>query len=485
MRKPGPTDRELQHAAQLRTQRFYAVLAKTNHAIIHSKSSAELFAQICDAAVNLKMCDSAWIGMLQDDGELFPVACAGTEIERLKALKYHVKDKVLQTHSVAVKAVVEGKPCLHNDYLTNATDSNWINKMRSAGICSAGAFPIYCRGKIAGTFAIGDAQAAFFNDELSGLLAEMANSISFSLDAEVDERERREAETAIRDAEMRYRTLVDLLPDGVHIYQNGFLSFLNRAGRHLFGVPDTVDRTPYRDLIDPDDWPVVQQRISRTESGKINPPLALRGRRIDGSQFDMEASSAPFHHGGAKATIIVSRDLTHQMRRERLIVEQARILEKAARGEPLPDVLEPLMQLAEQQASGLIASVMLLNDDGRHLQIGSGSSLPAEYCAAVDGVEIGPNVGTCGTAAFLKETVIVADIAHDPLWKDYREIALAHGLRACWSIPLLASDGDLIGTFSCYFRETRAPDENELSIIRILSGDDSGTDIEPALIRRR
>jgi GAF domain-containing protein len=105
MKKAIQRNKESQYAEPLRMQRFYELLARTNHAIIHSKTATELFEQICDAAVGLKICDSAWIGMLQEDGELSPVACAGTAISRLKALKYNVKDEMLQTHSVSINAV--------------------------------------------------------------------------------------------------------------------------------------------------------------------------------------------------------------------------------------------------------------------------------------------------------------------------------------------------------------------------------------------
>jgi diguanylate cyclase (GGDEF)-like protein/PAS domain S-box-containing protein len=470
MNKVVQNDMELRFAAQLRTQRFYEVLARTNHAIIHSKNAGELFDRICDAAVTLKMCDAAWIGLLQEDGELSPMACAGTTMERIRAIRFDVKDQVLQTHSVAVKSIIDGKPCLRNDYLAYATDSNWINEMQRVGVRSAGALPLYRHGKVVGALVISDAQAHFFNDELSGLLVKMADSISFFLDAEADDHERQKAEAAIREAELRYRTLVDLLPNGVHIYRNGLLFFLNRAGRRLFGVPDTTDHVLYRDVIDPENWPVIEQRIARVESGKVNPPLALRGRRIDGARFDMELTSAPFLHDGAKACIVVTRDLTHQMQREKLVLEQARILESAARGKPLPDILRHLSQLVEEQTSGLVSSIMLLSEDGRRLHIGGNYSLSPEFCAAVDGIEIGPTAGTCGSAAFRRESVIVTDIASDPLWKDYRVLAHAEGLRACWSVPLFASDGDLVGTFASYFMEPRGPTGDEISLMNILSG---------------
>jgi GAF domain-containing protein len=187
MKKAAPNDSESPQDAQLRMQRFYEVFAKANHAIIHSKTSDELFERICAAAVNLRMCDAAWIGMLQDGGELLPVACAGTPIELVQAVKYHIGDPFLQANSVAVKAVLDGSPCLRNDYLNNLTDSRWADEMHRVGIRSSGALPIYRLGKIVGIFAIGDAPAEYFNEELNALLAELAESISFYLDTEMHE----------------------------------------------------------------------------------------------------------------------------------------------------------------------------------------------------------------------------------------------------------------------------------------------------------
>jgi signal transduction histidine kinase len=91
--------------------------------------------------------------------------------------------------------------------------------------------------------------------------------------------------------------------------------------------------------------------------------------------------------------------------------------------------------------------------------------LPRSYTEAIDGLAIGPGVGSCGTAAYRVKQVIVSDIATDPLWADFRELALAHSLRACWSTPMLSSDGRVLGTFAMYYRETRRPRPNEHDVI--------------------
>jgi PAS domain S-box-containing protein len=112
-----------------------------------------------------------------------------------------------------------------------------------------------------------------------------------------------------------------------------------------------------------------------------------------------------------------------------------------------------------------LCSVLLLDADGTTLRHGASPSLPKEYSQAIDGVQIGPFVGSCGTAAYRRQRVIVSDIATDPLWADYRQLALPHSLRACWSTPIASQDGGVLGTFAIYYHEPRTPDGEHLQLI--------------------
>ena len=111
------------------------------------------------------------------------------------------------------------------------------------------------------------------------------------------------------------------------------------------------------------------------------------------------------------------------------------------------------------------ARFLLLDADGKTLRHGAGPSLPREYSQLIDGMQIGPCAGSCGTAAYRRQPVIVSDIASDPLWADYRHLALPHGLRACWSTPIASQDGGILGTFAVYYREPRTPDGEHLQLI--------------------
>ena len=148
---------------------------------------------------------------------------------------------------------------------------------------------------------------------------------------------------------------------------------------------------------------------------------------------------------------------------------QNRVLELAVTDAPLEQTLEAIVQEVESiSETGVLGTILLLDEDGRHLRHGAGPSMPATYNAAIDGIAIGPEVGSCGSAAFRNAPVFVADIASDPLWADFRDLALSHGLRACWSIPIRSAQGSVLGTFAMYHREPRDPSAPDLEMIEFV-----------------
>src|ERR1700690_1018003 len=132
---------------------------------------------------------------------------------------------------------------------------------------------------------------------------------------------------------------------------------------------------------------------------------------------------------------------------------------------PLGLTLEALCREIEKQHAGLLCSVLLLEPDGITMRSTAGPSLPQAYCRAIDGFKVGPCTGSCGTAIYRRAPVVVTDIATDPLWADFRDLALAHQLRACWSTPIASPDGTLLGTFAIYYREPRTPDAQHFQLV--------------------
>jgi PAS domain S-box-containing protein len=148
-------------------------------------------------------------------------------------------------------------------------------------------------------------------------------------------------------------------------------------------------------------------------------------------------------------------------RMETFLAGQNLILEKIASGADLAEVLANLLRLIESQSGGMLCSILLLDEDGVHLRHGAAPSLPESYNKAIDGLIIGPNAGSCGAAAYFGKPVVVTDILTDALWDDYRESAVKHGLRACWSSPILLHTGQVSGTFAMYYRVSRGPGPEE------------------------
>src|SRR5262249_2177787 len=120
-------------------------------------------------------------------------------------------------------------------------------------------------------------------------------------------------------------------------------------------------------------------------------------------------------------------DITERKQAESALRAQVRVLEQLAKGSPLPDVLEEIVALVEDQLNGSKCSILLLDEEKGALHFGAGKNLPREYSIAIDGITIGPDVGCCGTATYLKQTIVASDISVDPLWQNYRELALGFG----------------------------------------------------------
>ncbi len=182
--------------------------------------------------------------------------------------------------------------------------------------------------------------------------------------------------------------------------------------------------------------------------------------------------------GHARRLFGINIDITDRKRAEDALVRHNRVLELIATGTPLDATLAEVVHLVEAQLPGSVCTVVLVDAGGR-LRPGAAPSLPPSYNAALDGAPIGPLSGACGAAAFYKRTITATDIATDEVWTIPRDVALAHGLRSCLSVPILSSGnvpgvevGRVLGTFAVYRREPGQPDPHAYAIRVGLAGRD-------------
>jgi len=156
--------------------------------------------------------------------------------------------------------------------------------------------------------------------------------------------------------------------------------------------------------------------------------------------------------------------------RQALDLRQRDVDAELRQGDTLENVLDRHLLVVEKMSDReILTSVLLLSSDGKHLTHGAAPSLPKEYRDAINGSEIGPEAGSCGTAAYFGKPVYVTDIATDPLWAAYRDYALPHGLRSCWSTPIRNADGEVMGTFAVYNRSLSGPTRDELNAIAMIT----------------
>jgi GAF domain-containing protein/ActR/RegA family two-component response regulator len=213
-------------------------------------------------------------------------------------------------------------------------------------------------------------------------------------------------------------------------------------------------------------------------SGTLGEEVAIDALKIGATDYILKervSRIVPSVHRALRE----AKERAERKRAEALLAGEKRLLEMIAKGNSLAMILDALCRLVEELSKGSLSSILLLDPDGKRLWHGAAPSLPKSYTDAIDGGFIGPAAGSCGTAAYRKEPVIVSDISQDPLWANYRDLALPHGLRACWSTPVLASDGRVLGTFAIYSREPRSPTPQQQNMIEQI------TDLASIAIERK
>jgi PAS domain S-box-containing protein len=327
---------------------------------------------------------------------------------------------------------------------------------------------IFLSGNIGEDRAIEAVRAGAADYVLKDRVKRLATAIRRAL-RESEERKRLHAIKADRE---RLAAMLEHTPDFVGLTApDGRILYLNRAARTMLVLPDEVatESLNISELHPPE---VVQRLLAESseiaaKSGTWSGEsilLSRKGTRIPVSQVMMAHRD---EHGALEYFSTVMRDLTARKQTEALVNGQNQVLEMIAGGEPLAEVLTTLLCFIERQSEDILCSILVLEDDGRRLRHCAAPRLPPEYVEAIDGLPIGPAVGSCGTAAFRRAAVHVENIATDPLWADFRALAEKHGLRACWSTPIFDVRHRMLGTFAVYRDRPSLPTEHHRQLIDI------------------
>jgi PAS domain S-box-containing protein len=284
----------------------------------------------------------------------------------------------------------------------------------------------------------------------------------------MDIEDRRRAEEEVKKQTAHLDELFELAPHAV-VLVDADISVIrvNREFTRMFGyTPAEAINRPLLDLVAPEERLSEYRNNARMLSSGQKVESETIRRRKDGVRIAVSMTASPVLTAGPIEGYIIYRDITGRKRDEALLAGEKRLLEMIAKGDSLPRILEALCRLVEETAAGSLCSILLVDPNGRQLRAGAAPSLPLEYTQALDGRVIELGIGPCGDALQSKQPVIASDFRTDERWsEEYRALALAYGLRACWSTPILSLEGGALGTFALYYREPRSPTPEEYNVI--------------------
>ena len=273
----------------------------------------------------------------------------------------------------------------------------------------------------------------------------------------------------MKTADDKYRVMVDSIPTLVwSSLADGSVEFFNQRWHDYTGLSPQESRGwGWRVTIHPDDLEKSLKKWRALLSSGEPGELEARLRRHDGEYrwFLFRSEPARDERGDVVRWYGTNTDIEDRKRAESLLAAEKRTLEMIAGGAPLRDILERLCDTIDNQSPKIISAIMLMDPDGMRLWPVPGRRVPQGWIEAISPVPIAPDLGSCSTAVRQKQRVIASDIAADSERLPYVDIALANGLRAAWSQPLLSKRQEVLGTFAMFYEEPRSPSESDLRLI--------------------
>jgi len=491
-----------------RRRRQAELMASITRAVNEPIVLEDILQRVIEGARELCGSDLALIALREPGGEVAVIRCWAGE------RRSDIQLRIEPGSGVGGRVLLAGQTFRTDDYESDPRFSTeYLPFVRAEGIVAGAVVPVRIDGPVGGLIYVANRSRRPFTGGDEALLSQLADHAGAAVKRarllEERERRRRGAE-ALEEVGRALAELLDSREVGQRIVER-LHALLGATATIVRRVePATGDLLLVAASGTPIDWPerlpggtgvaglAAKERRSvwvpdlltdsrvRLEGGVrqvierlghhsvLAVPLLMGGRVIGtlgigvpaGRVFDAEMLRLAEAFAAQAAIALQNARLYHEVREsETLLARERRWLELIASGTPLPQVLDELCRGVEERCDGALCAFLLLDQDGVHLRHGAAPSLPAQYCAAIDGMPIGPGLGGRGAARGLKEPVVARGIAGDPLWREVRDLALTHGLGACWSVPVMSSGRTVLGTFALYYRTPREPAPAERALV--------------------
>ena len=461
--------RKAAEARIARLTKLYKALSEVNQAIVRMKDESDLFSLVCTAAVNFGGVKMAWVGQ-ELEGMIAPVVVYGSGTEYLEGIVISASGELPEGRGPTGIAFRENRNVVVNDFEKSEMTVPWRERAAGFGLFSSATFPIPRGGRPHAVLTVYNDVRGAFDEEMVNLLDEMVRDISFALDSFDRERERNRAQEALIAGERHFRAYFERAmvgmaatsPDKGWIEVNDALCGMLGYSREELTAMTWAELTHEHDLSrnealfdqvltgETDEYEY-DKRFVRKDGGLVYVHIAVRAvRRADGL---------------LDYTVAIIEDITARRRAENRDRLRNRALELLARGLPLKEIMDFVVEGVEAENPAMLCSILLIDEKGRRLLTGSAPSLPESYVSALNGLAIGPGVGCCGTAAYTAERVVVDDVGSHPFWENFKGLAMEAGLASCWSEPIIGSSGKVLGTFAIYRRSPGAPGGDDIALI--------------------
>ncbi|MDP1767363.1 MAG: PAS domain S-box protein [Nitrospirota bacterium] len=418
-----------------------------------------LAAYICNTPIAL-------ISLIDSDRQWFKskIGLTATETSRIIAFCAHT---ILGTDLLIVPDALADERFMNNPLVTGDLHIRFY----------CGAPLVTPEGFRIGTLSVIDHVPRELSDEQRDALGVLSRQVMDHLTLDREHRElilavneQKRGAQALEASEAKFKQLSETTSSAIYIYRGSHVLYANPAATTISGYSlAELHAMSLWDLIHPDFQDALMARVGAVQGG-VDAPARLEFQivRKDGQVRWLDFTAASIDFDGQQARIGTAYDITERKQAEELNAVQRRFLESVLMQRPLAETMQSLVRSIEALSTGGVCSILLVQPETGTLHRGVVSTLPEEFNRAVDGAPIGPCHGSCGTAAYRKATVIVSDIATDPLWNPWpevRDLALRHGLHACTSLPMLNAQGDVLGTYAMYFLQARGPTAFELDML--------------------
>lgn len=294
--------------------------------------------------------------------------------------------------------------------------------------------------------------------------------------------QRHETEMALRISEERYRSVVDALTEGIILQdREGKIITCNKSAEMILGPCHDLDDSPFktpewlRIKEDGSKFGVQEDPVTITlQTGKPLQAVIMGLQRPGNTFYWLSLNTEPIYYSAQRlrpdAVVTSFFDITQRKHQEQWLSLEKDVLEINARpSSSLKDTVDFYLKGIEKMFPDMICSILMLKEDRKRIQHLSAPSLPVAFSNAINGLLIGPNAGSCGTAMYLKQKIITVDINTDPLWVDYKALAAQHDLQSCWSFPIINAQNEVLATIAAYHKYPKIPSEKEVNIMDVTS----------------